>query len=174
MGYAWISVGHLDQAGTVFAALIQQAKAAQDPPLESWGLNGRGDVLVAQGDGPGAPAAYQAGLAIAAGLAKRDPANTQWQRELSVSHGLIGNVLSAQGDGPGALAAYQAGLEIAEGLAMRDPANTGWQVDIAVLCSKLGSLDSLLSIQERQEYLSRGLNLLTTLKQAGRLHANQD
>ncbi len=222
LGYAWISVGDLDQAGTVFAALIQQAKAAQDPRLEGWGLNGRGDVLVAQGDGPEALAAYKAGLAIAAGLAKRDrantgwqrdlsvsnikigdvlvaqgdrpgalaayqaglgiaedlakrdPANTQWQRDLSASHDRIGNVLVAQGDGPGALAAYQAGLAIAAGLAKRDPANTGWQVDIAVLCSKLGSLDSLLSIQERQEYLSRGLNLLTTLKQAGRLHANQD
>jgi tetratricopeptide (TPR) repeat protein len=126
LGYAWISVGDLDQAGTVFAALIQQAKAAQDPRLEGWGLNGRGDVLV------------------------------------------------AQGDGPGALAAYQAGLEIAEGLAKRDPENTGWQVDVAVSCSNLGSLDSLLLIQERQGYLSKGLNLLTTLKQAGRLHANQD
>jgi hypothetical protein len=86
----------------------------------------------------------------------------------------MGDVLVAQGDGPGALAAYQAGLAIAEGLAKRDPANTRWQVDIAVSCGKLGSLDSFLSIQERQEYLSRGLNLLTRLKQAGKLHANQD
>ena len=83
-------------------------------------------------------------------------------------------MLVAQGDGPGALAAYQAGLSIAEGLAKRDPENTGWQVDVAVSCARLGSLDSLLLIQERQGYLSKGLNLLTTLKQAGRLHANQD
>jgi hypothetical protein len=133
-----------------------------------------GDVLVAQGDGPGALAAYQAGLAIREGLAKRDPANTQWQRDLSVSNNKIGDVLVAQGDGPGALAAYQAGLAIREGLAKRDPANTGWQVDLAISCGKLGSLNSLLSIQERQAYLSRGLNLLTTLEQAGKLHANQD
>jgi hypothetical protein len=131
-------------------------------------------VLVAQGDGPGALAAYQAGLEIAEGLAKRDPANTQWQRDLSVSHDRIGDVLVAQGDGPGALAAYQAALVIREGLAKRDPANTLWQVDMAVSCAKLGNLDSLLSIQERQEYLSRGLNLLTALKLSGRLHANQD
>ena len=270
LGYAWISAGKLDQAGPVFAAVSQQAKVAQDQRLEAWGLNGRADVLVAQGDGPGALAAYQAGLAIREGLAKRDPANTQWQRDLSVSQERIGNVLIAQGDGPGALAAYQAGLAIREGLAKRDPANTewqrdlsvsnnkigdvlvaqgdgpgalaayqaglaireglakrdpantqwqrdlsvsqerignvlvaqcdgpgalaayqaglaireglakrdpantGWQVDVAVSCAKLGSLDSLLLIGERQEYLSRGLNLLTTLKQAGKLHANQD
>jgi tetratricopeptide (TPR) repeat protein len=126
LGYAWISAGELDQAGTVFAVMIKQAKAAHDPRLEGWGLNGRGDVLV------------------------------------------------AQGDGPGALAAYQAGLAIAEGLAKRDPANTGWQVDLAVSCAKLGSLDSLVSAQQRKEYLSRGLKLLSALKQAGRLHANQD
>jgi tetratricopeptide (TPR) repeat protein len=222
LGYAWISAGELDQAGTVFAAAIQQTKAAQDPRLEGWGLNGRGDVLVAQGDGPGALAAYQAGLAIAEGLAKRDPANTgwqrdlsvsqerigdvlvaqgdgpgalaayqaglaireglakrdpantEWQRDLSVSHNKIGDVLVAQGDGPGALAAYQAGLAIREGLAKRDPANTGWQVDVAVSCAKLGSLDSLVPMEQRKEYLSRGLKLLSALKQAGRLHANQD
>ena len=126
LGYAWISAGELDQAGPVFAVMIKQAKAAHDPRLEGWGLNGRGDVLV------------------------------------------------AQGDGPGALAAYQAGLAIAEGLAKRDPANTGWQVDLAVSCAKLGSLDSLVSAQQRKEYLSRGLKLLSALKQAGRLHANQD
>jgi hypothetical protein len=94
--------------------------------------------------------------------------------DLSLSHDRIGVVLVAQGDGPGALAAYKAGLTIAEGLAQRVPANTEWQVDIAVSCGKHGSLGSFLSIQERQEYFSRGLNLLTTLKQAGRLYANQD
>jgi tetratricopeptide (TPR) repeat protein len=126
LGYAWISSGELDEAGPVFAAVTQQAKAAQDPRLEGWGLNGRGDVLMAEGDGPGALAAYQAGLAIREDLAKRDPANTQWQ------------------------------------------------VDVAVSCAKLGSLDSLVSMQQRKEYLSRGLELLSALKQAGRLHANQD
>jgi tetratricopeptide (TPR) repeat protein len=140
LGYAWISVGDLDQAGTVFAALIQQAKAAQDHRLEGWGLNGRGDVLVAQGDGPGGLAAYQAGLAIAEGLAKRDPANTQWQRDLSVSNNKIGDVLVAQGDGPGALAAYQASLAIREGLAKRDPANTGWQRDLFISQSKVADV----------------------------------
>jgi len=222
LGYAWISGGDLDQAGNVFAAVIKQANSSQDLRLQAWGLNGRGDVLVAQGDGPGALAAYQAGLTIreglakrdpantqwqrdlsvsnnkigdvlvaqgdgpgalaayqagltiAEGLAKRDPANTEWQRDLSVSHDRIGDVLVAQGDGPGALAAYQAGLTIAEGLAKRDPANTQWQVDVAVSCGKLGSLDSLVSMQQRKEYLSRGLELLAALKQAGRLHPNQD
>jgi hypothetical protein len=91
-----------------------------------------------------------------------------------VSNNKIGDVLLAQGDGPGALAAYQASLAITEGLAKRDPANTQWQVDVAVSCARLGSLNSILLIQERQEYLSRGLMLLIELKQAGKMHANQD
>ena len=91
-----------------------------------------------------------------------------------MSKAKIGDVLVSLGDGPGALAAYQAGLAIAEGLAKLDPANTGWQVDVAVSCSKLGSLDSFVAMQQRKEYLSRGLKLLSALKQAGRLHANQD
>jgi tetratricopeptide (TPR) repeat protein len=133
-----------------------------------------GDVLVAQGDGPAALRAYQEGLAIAEALAKRDPANTAWQRDLSVSHDRIGDVLVAQGDGPAALRAYQEGLAIAEALAKRDPANTAWQVDVAVSCSKLGSLDSLLPAKDRKDYLLRGQQILLTLKEAGRLHANQD
>ena len=89
-------------------------------------------MLVAQGDGPAALRAYQEGLAIAEALAKRDPANTEWQRDLSVSHEQIGDVLVAQGDGPAALRAYQEGLAIGEALAKRDPANTEWQRDLSV------------------------------------------
>ena len=71
-----------------------------------------------------------------------DPANTQWQRDLSVSHDRIGDVLVAQGDGPEALAAYRKGLDIREALAARDPANTEWQTDVAVSCAKLGALEA--------------------------------
>ena len=73
-----------------------------------------------------AAAAYRVGTALAA----RDPANTEWQRDRSVSHNKIGDVLLAQGDGPGALADYRKGLAIAEALAARDPANTQWQRDL--------------------------------------------
>lgn len=51
-----------------------------------------GDVLVAQGDGAGALAAYRQGLAIAEALAARDPANTQWQCDLAVSCANLGRL----------------------------------------------------------------------------------
>ena len=64
--------------------------------------------------------------------------------------------------------------ETNEGLVQRDPANMEWQVDVAISCFIFGSLDSLQIFQQRREYLAKGLNLLTALKQAGRLHANKD
>ena len=65
-------------------------------------------------------------------LAARDTGNTQWQRDLSVSHNRLGDIATAQGDLPAAKAAYTAGLEIAKTLAARDPENTEWQRDLFV------------------------------------------
>ena len=73
-------------------------------------------------------------------MAERDPANTEWQRDLSVSHNRIGDVLVSQGDGPGALLAYRKGLEIAEALAERDPANTEGQRDLSVSHNRMGDV----------------------------------
>ncbi len=42
--------------------------------------------------------AYRDSLAIRERLAKADPENAGWQRDLSVSYEKVGNVLVAQGD----------------------------------------------------------------------------
>ena len=102
-----------------------------------------------------------------------DPANTGWQRDLSVSHDRIGDVLVAQGDGPGALAAYRTGLAIREALAARDPANMQWQVDVAVSYSRLGTQTSL-DVDTQRRFLTRGFEILAQLKSEGRLPVNQD
>jgi hypothetical protein len=47
-------------------------------------------------------------------LAAADPANTEWQRDLSVSHNKLGDVAVAAGD-----------------LAAADPANTQWERDLS-------------------------------------------
>ncbi|MFN9990981.1 MAG: hypothetical protein ACK549_12150, partial [Cyanobacteriota bacterium] len=117
LGYAWIAQGSLQKAGDTFGDVITRARERQLERLVSLWAIVQGYVLKAQGDGPGALAAYEAALAIVEGLAKRDPANTQAQHDLSVSHSKIGHVREAQGDGPGALKAYEAALAIAKGLA---------------------------------------------------------
>ena len=99
-----------------------------------------GDVAVAAGDLAAARAAYQASLDIRQRLAAADPANTGWQRDLSISHEQLGNVAVAAGDLAAARAAYQASLDIAVRLAAADPANTGWQRDLSVSHNKLGDV----------------------------------
>ena len=51
---------------------------------------------------------FKAALAIRERLAKADPENAGWQRDLSVSHIKIGDVLVDQGNVADALAAYKA------------------------------------------------------------------
>ena len=60
-------------------------------------------MQVAQGILPAALIAYQASLTIGDRLAKADPGNTGWQRDLSVSYDKIGDVQVAQGNLPAAL-----------------------------------------------------------------------
>ena len=66
-----------------------------------------GDVQVAQGDLAGALKSYRDGLAISDRLAKSDPGNAGWQRDLSVSYDKVGDVQVAQGDLAGALKSYR-------------------------------------------------------------------
>ena len=73
-------------------------------------------------------------------LAKADPGNAGWQRDLSVSHTKIGDVLAAQGNLPAALEAYTASLAIADRLAKADPGNAGWQRDLSVSHNKIGDV----------------------------------
>jgi membrane-associated protease RseP (regulator of RpoE activity) len=57
-----------------------------------WGL---GDINFKRGDLNSALNSYNAGLAIVERLAKSDPSNAGWQRELSVSDNRIGDVQTA-------------------------------------------------------------------------------
>jgi tetratricopeptide (TPR) repeat protein len=140
LGYGLKSLGQLAEAGQQFSQARRLGTEQGDDRLIGGSWSGTGDVLMAQGDGPGALSAYQKGLAIAEALAQRDPDNTQWQHDLSVSQEAIGNVLMAQGDGPGALGAYKLCLAIAEALAKHDPANTQWQRILLVSQEKIGNV----------------------------------
>ena len=99
-----------------------------------------GDVQVAQGDLAGALKSYSDSLAIADRLAKSDPGNAGWQRDLSVSYDKIGDVQVAQGDLAGALKSYSDSLAIRDRLAKSDPGNAGWQRDLSVSYEKIGDV----------------------------------
>ena len=120
--------------------------AAAEPGNAGWQLllsvshDRIGDVLVAQGNLPGALAAYQASLATRARLAAADTGNAGWQRDLSVSHDNIGDVLVAQGNLPGALVAFGQSHAIFARLAAADAGNAGWQRDLSVSHNKIGDV----------------------------------
>ena len=82
--------------------------------------------------------AYQQSLEIRKRLAAADPANTQAQRDLSVSYNKLGDVQVQLGDTQAALKAYQQSLEIRQRLAAADPANTQAQRDLALSYLRLG------------------------------------
>ena len=102
--------------------------------------DGVGQALVSLGRSSDADWIYSALLRQSETRAGLDPANTDWQHDLAVSHANIGDLLAARGDTDEALAAYGKSLEIMERLAGLDPANTDWQRDLAVSHARIGGL----------------------------------
>jgi tetratricopeptide (TPR) repeat protein len=95
---------------------------------------------MAQGNPSAALTSYEVNLAIAERLAKSDPGNAGWQRDLSVSYNKIGDAQMVQGNRSAALTSYEANLAIAERLAKSDPGNAGWQRDLSVSHNKIGDV----------------------------------
>ena len=97
------------------------------------------------GPGSGGPsstggASSSGGGVYAERLAKSDPGNAGWQRDLSVSYEKVGGVQVAQGALKAALKSYSDSLAIAERLAKSDPGNAGWQRDLSVSFNKVGDV----------------------------------
>lgn len=59
-------------------------------------------------------------------IARQDPTNAAWQRDLSVSHEQVGDLLLEGGDTAGALAEYRASLVIAKASRIRRTRRTAW------------------------------------------------
>ena len=99
-----------------------------------------GDVLVEQGNLPEGLKSFTEVLAIADRLAKAEPGNAGWQRDLSVSYEKVGNGLMAQGHLPEALASFRDGLAIRDRLAKAEPGNAEWQSDLSLSYNKVGTV----------------------------------
>ena len=99
-----------------------------------------GDVQVDQGDLAGALKSYQDSLAIFDRLAKSDPGNAGWQRDLSTSNERLGDIFLAQGNLPAALEQYRASLERMVPIRDRDPSNADLQRFTSVTLEKVGDV----------------------------------
>ena len=86
------------------------------------------------------PRLVERSMRIADRLAKSDPGNAGWQRDLSVSYDKVGDVLVEQGDLAGTQKSYRDSLAIRDRLAKSDPGNAGWQRDLSVSYDKVGDV----------------------------------
>jgi tetratricopeptide (TPR) repeat protein len=82
-------------------------------------------------------------------LARSDPKNEGWQRDLSVSFNKVAGVLEAQGERERALGEYQKSLAISEKLAASDPKNSDWQRDLSVCYEKVAGILEAQGDRER-------------------------
>jgi tetratricopeptide (TPR) repeat protein len=139
-GWFEADAGNLARAESAYARVISLAK----PGTDDWALYGAqlglGDARVARGDLTAATAEYERGKAIAERLARSDPGNAGWQRDLSVSFDRVADVLVAQGNLPEALKSYRDSLAIRDRLAQSDPGNALWQRDLSVSFNKVGDV----------------------------------
>jgi tetratricopeptide (TPR) repeat protein len=140
IGEIQIDHGDLNEAQTRLERVLTLAKTDDQGNYKYWALLGLGDIKQKRGDLAGALKSYQDGLAIAARLAKSEPGNVGWQRDLSMSYSRIGDVQVAQSDLAGALKSYNDSLAIIDRLAKSDPGNAGWQRDLSVSYEKIGDV----------------------------------
>ena len=139
-GWFQEDAGQLDAAQAAYARVIAAAKPGTYDENLLWAKFGMGDIEQQRGDLGAALATYQEVETITDRLAKSDPGNAGWQRDLSVSYDKVGDVQVAQGNLPAALTSYQAGLAIMDRLAKSDPGNAGWQDDLSVSYEHVGDV----------------------------------
>jgi Flp pilus assembly protein TadD len=164
-------IGHLDIIEDVQKRVEAYYKnlgfSQQDATaLHNWDtlLEQEGDRLLAQGNLGAAKAKYEDRLQIAKKLARQDPGDSDWKRDLSVSYIKLGDVSQAQGDLNGAIAQYQSALEIAQKLAQQDPGNSGWQRDLSVSYDKIGLvLNKQGDVGDARAAFHASLDILTNL-----------
>jgi hypothetical protein len=97
-------------------------------------------VLVAQGNLPEALKAYRDSLAIAERLARADPGNAGWQRDLSVSYAKLGVVFQKSRDKANALSALTKGQAIIARMTQVSPDNFQWKRDLAWFDKQIAEL----------------------------------
>ena len=103
--------------------------------------NGRvGDVLMAQGDLPGALQSYIASLKLATRLASADWSNGGLLRGLAYAVERVGRVQLAQGKLADALKSFQSRLELATIIARANPTDANSQRDLSLSNNQIGDV----------------------------------
>jgi tetratricopeptide (TPR) repeat protein len=89
-------LGALAMGRDITTALAAFQRAARHEPDDTWTHFYLGDLHVLLGNLNAAIEEFRMGEALAAALAARDPANTQWQRDVAVSCSKLGSLAHGQ------------------------------------------------------------------------------
>src|SRR5262245_26803082 len=92
-----LDAGRSADAKMAFEQAAGKAKDSNNPRLHYWAMLDLGDVAALQGKLSEARQLYDVAVEIAKPIAKADPGNVGWQRDLASSHTRIGDVLRDQG-----------------------------------------------------------------------------
>ena len=123
----------------------------------------------AQGNLPDALAAYKASLAIRERLAKADPGNAGWQRDVAVSNERLGDIYSRQENTMEARQAFECALGAYEALITRNPGDVPSKLFSVIPRWRLSRLDP----ENARRHLEAALAILKPLAAANRLDANR-
>jgi hypothetical protein len=97
-------------------------------------------VQKAQGEFAGALKSHSDSLAIAERLAKADPRNAGWQRDLAVSCAKLASVHRQSGDNPKARDFLRQGQAIMARLTNLSPDNATWKQDLTWFDGQIAEL----------------------------------
>jgi hypothetical protein len=98
-------------------------------------------LLAAQGDIDGALERCQVALGICDTLAKAEPANDDWQRELAYNHDLVAGLVARKGEPARALSEYQEVRAIVRRLAEKHSNETDLSNYLATLDAQIARLE---------------------------------
>ena len=98
-------------------------------------------MLVAEGNLTEALQAYRDSFAIFERLAKADPSNAGWQRDLAVSYGKLASAYLRLNNAAEALAALRKGRDVMVALVTISPSNTQWKEDLTRFDDEIAKLE---------------------------------
>jgi len=122
------------------AEIIKLAHISKDKRAEGDAHWLAGDAYMAQGRVEDARKAYHRNLEISRKLAKQEPSNGGWQRELAVAHALVAGVLRERGKASEAERACQEAITILRQLLQESPGHPVWVQDLGGILLQMSDM----------------------------------
>jgi len=132
--------------------------------------NKLGDLMAALGQGEAARDLFQKSLAIRERLSRAEPERADYQRDLCVPYERLGDLMSEDGNIGAAGEYFRQSLAIRERLADAEPERADLQRGLVVPLTRMAQVEP----DKAHIYLGRALQILRTLKSAGRQLAQLD